>query len=146
MGFLNTCASPRITYACTLRSMIPKRAWGPGASSSCMLSTVRAYLHFIWCVYLLHDHGLFMMVLFGQGRQRCCLESSSNPTWAKGRILKIIDALGKKAKLSIFRKCDLLAIALLPTYITITSGDCNLGIRFVLNRLVLKLTHDIASL
>jgi hypothetical protein len=39
-----------------------------------------------------------------QGWQRCRIEMPLDLTWAHERILKIIEALGGKAKLSIFRE------------------------------------------
>ena len=39
-----------------------------------------------------------------QGRQRCRVGMPLDLTWARERILKIIEALGSKAKLSIFRE------------------------------------------
>lgn len=51
-----------------------------------------------------------------QGRQRCRLETSFDPTWAQERILKIIETLGRKAKLSIFCEFDSVAIAFCPSH------------------------------
>lgn len=64
---------------------------------------------YIWMIFIAIPRTVknyLLMALFGQGRQRCRLETSFDPTWTQERILKIIEALGRKAKLSIFREFD----------------------------------------
>lgn len=66
--------------------------------------------------------------LIWQGRQRCRMEMPLDLTWARERILQIIQALGSKAKLSIFRKFYSGRYCVTPSsHIKITSGSRGMG-------------------
>ncbi|KAG9312976.1 hypothetical protein JVU11DRAFT_6412 [Chiua virens] len=64
-----------------------------------------------WCYFVMHVVYCSCLFALNLGRQRCRLELSLDRTWAQARILKIINALGKKAKLSIF-----LGVAIWPLF------------------------------
>lgn len=66
---------------------------------------------YIWVIFIARPWTVknCLLTMFGQGRQRCRLDTSFDPTRAQERILKVIEALGRKAKLSIFREFDSLS-------------------------------------
>ncbi|KAF8552403.1 hypothetical protein OG21DRAFT_1443573 [Imleria badia] len=64
-----------------------------------------------WSFFVMHVIHCSCMFALNLGRQRCRMEMPLDLTWARERILKIIEALGKKAKLSIF-----LGVAIWPLF------------------------------
>ncbi|KAG8220933.1 hypothetical protein J3R82DRAFT_2437 [Butyriboletus roseoflavus] len=64
-----------------------------------------------WCFLIMHVIHCSSMLALNLGRQRCRLEIHFHPTWAQERIIKIIEALGRKAKLSI-----ILGVAIWPLF------------------------------
>jgi len=68
------------------------------------------------------------LVQIWQGRQRCRMEMPLDLTWARERILKIIETLGSKAKLSIFCEFYFSRYCVAPSsHFKTTSGSRDLG-------------------
>ncbi|KAG6381610.1 hypothetical protein JVT61DRAFT_208 [Boletus reticuloceps] len=64
-----------------------------------------------WCFFIMHVIHCSCMFALNLGRQRCRMDMPLDLTWARERLLKIIEALGSKGKLSIF-----LGIAIWPLF------------------------------
>ena len=104
---------------------------------------------YIWMISIVKpgtvEDYLLIVGFVRQGWQRCRIEMPLDLTWARERILKIIGALGGKAKLSIFREFYFGRYCVRPSSHYNYQWELRFGYLICSIRLLAKLTHDIAS-